>query len=307
VRHAIILSSYIPSTDVALRIGKYYIDLIRRRFADCTIYVGVNTGSSEDWREMLINSRLNIVVCDVEDRLSVNSDVAGFQSVLRTLRRTRAGHDFYWFGHTKGATHSHYAEAELLREIIERDFWSRRSEIEARCDPMRFGTFPALPMPASGRNEVEVAYLRSIFPARYSPIGIIPTFTFFGMTGIALRNFLGSADDRFFDENLVETSGVSRYFFEGAFSWISDMAGFEPYLLRKEFSRPDNAASHWPTHPNDFVLNRLKASKLIASWREDREGFDFPGWPMWVGENIEYQNRLIGAEEFFNLYPSYRP
>ncbi|WP_156369096.1 hypothetical protein [Methylobacterium sp. Leaf100] len=307
MRHAVILSSFIPNTEVARAVGEYYINLIRKRFSDCAIYVGINTGSSDDWRDMLSRCGLDIIACEVPKHLSVSSDVAGFQAVLRTLRIAKSAHDYYWFGHTKGATHHQYSDAELLREVIDRDFWSRRAEIEDRCDTTRYGTFAALPMPASGRNTQELAYLRSIFPGRYSPVGVIPTYTFFGMTGVVLRNFLGSADERFFDQNLVETGGVSRYFFEGTFPWIADLTGFEPYLLRKEFTRPDDPALNWPSHPNDFAMNRQRAAQLINAWRSDREGFDFPGWPVWAGQNIEYQDRIHDTGEFFRAYPNYSP
>jgi hypothetical protein len=79
--------------------------LFRRLFHDCTIYVGINAGSCQIWSETLRKSELDVVLCDVPVHLSVNSDVAGFQVVLRKLRGTRARHDYYWFGHTKGATH----------------------------------------------------------------------------------------------------------------------------------------------------------------------------------------------------------
>lgn len=307
MRHAVILSSFIPDTEVAKAVGSYYIEIFRRYFSDCTIYVGINIGSCHEWRDMLARSELDIIICEVPLHLSVTSDVAGFQAVLRTLRTTRAAHDFYWFGHTKGATHDAYFWAEALRETIERLFWSRRAEIEENCDPTRYGTFAALPMPSSDRNASEVAYLRSIFPAQFAPVGVIPTYTFFGMTGLVLRNFLGSADQRFFNENLVETTGVSRYLFEGAFSWISDMMGFEPYLLRKEFVRADDPALNSPSHPNEFALNRQRVSKMIEAWRADRKGFDFPGWPVQTADGVEYQDRTYEAGEFFLAYPSYDP
>ncbi|MCJ2082335.1 glycosyltransferase family 61 protein [Methylobacterium sp. J-090] len=306
-RHAVLLSSYVPDTDVGLAIGEYYLDMLSRNFADCTVYVGINTGSCERWRIMLAQSELDIVVCEVPQRLTVNSDVAGFQAVLRTLRATRAKHDYYWFGHTKGASHKKYEEAELLRWVIERDFWSRRNEIETNCDPMQYGAFPALPMPAAGPNTEVVAYLKRLFPTRYSPIGYISTNTFFGITGIALRNFLASVDSSFFERNLLDGTGISRYFFEGGFSWIGDMAGFEPYLLHKAYRIPfDAPALREPGHPNEFEQNQQRVAGMIEAWRLNRSNFDFQGWPVWVGDKVQLGTNLYDAADFFQRYPQYR-
>jgi hypothetical protein len=300
------LSSYVPETKVGLAIGDYYLDLLWRNFADCKVYVGINTGSCERWRVMLAQSGLDIVVCEVPQNLSVDSDVAGFQAVLRTLRATRANHEYYWFGHTKGASHQRFEDAEALRAVIEQNFWSRRAEVEARCEPTRHGAFPALPMPAAGPNEAVIAYLKSIFPSRYQPIGYVATYTFFGLTGIALRNFLGSADNRFFENNLLDGTGVSRYFFEGGFSWIADMAGFEPLLLHKNFdASTGNLRLHGPCSPNEFSENQHRVAQMIESWRLDRANYDFQGWPVWVGDQIQLGYETYDAETFFRKYSQY--
>ncbi|WP_162239597.1 glycosyltransferase 61 family protein [Methylobacterium sp. Leaf87] len=305
-RHAVLLSSYVPETDVGLAIGDYYIDLLWRNFADCKVYVGINTGSCERWRLMLAQSGLDIVVCEVSEKLAVNSDVAGFQAILRTLRATRANHEYYWFGHTKGASHQRFEDAEALRAVIEQDFWSRRNEVETRCEPTRHGSFPALPMPAAGPNAAVVAYLKSIFPSRYQPIGYVATYTFFGLTGIALRNFLGSADSRFFENNLLDGTGVSRYFFEGGFSWIADMAGFEPLLLHKNIdSSSGNSRLNGPCSPNEFSENQHRVAQMIETWRSDRDNYDFQGWPVWVGDRIQLGDKTYEAETFFRGYSQY--
>jgi hypothetical protein len=255
---------------------------------------------------MLAQSGLDIVVCEVPQNLSINSDVAGFQAALRTLRATRANHEFYWFGHTKGASHQRFEDAEALRAVIEQNFWSRRTEVEARCEPTRHGAFPALPMPAAGPNEAVIAYLQSIFPSRYQPIGYVATYTFFGLTGIALRNFLGSADNRFFENNLLDGTGVSRYFFEGGFSWIADMAGFEPLLLHKNLDASiGNSWLHGPCAPNEFSENQRRVAQMIEIWRSDRTNYDFQGWPVWVGDRVQLGYETYEAEKFFQKYPQY--
>jgi len=308
MRHAVVFSSFVPDTEVARDVGAYYIDLFQRRFRDCTIYVGINSGSSRSWHASLADADLDIVICETPDRLVVNSDVSGFQSALRTLRNTRAQHDYYWFGHTKGATHDAFRHTDGLREVMEREFWSRRSEVETFCDPTRHGTFCALPMLATSRSSETVDYLRRIFPALYPPVGIFPYATFFGMTGTALRNFLASAAESFFTKNLIEGTGVSRYFFEGGFSWVADMAGFEPYLLQKgpRFP-PDDPLLRAPCRDYEFVANQQRAEKVVEMWRADRAGHDFAGWPLWAGEMIDYQGNIYGADEFFRMNPDYNP
>jgi hypothetical protein len=131
-------------------------------------------------------------------------------------------------------------------------------------------------MPAAGSNTEVVAYLDSIFPGRCRPVGYVATHTFFGLTGIALRNFLAGADERFFEQNLIEGTGMSRYFFEGGFSWIADMAGFEPYLLHKEYRIPfDAPVLREPGHPHEFEHNQQRVAGMIEAWRSNRSGFDF--------------------------------
>jgi hypothetical protein len=305
VRHAVILSSFIPDTEVAEAVGGYYIALMQKHFPDCTIYIGINTGSSENWRSKIAGSGLDVVACDVPNHLSVTSDVAGVQAVLKTLRSTRAHHDFYWFGHTKGASHDAFFHAEALRDTIERLFWSRRAEIEQYCDPTRHGAFSALPMLASNDSATVVSYLRGVFPALYPPVGAFPTYTFFGMTGAALRNFLASAEERFFSQNLIEGTGLSRYFFEGGFSWVADMAGFEPYVMQGDGTQADHHDLGGPCHPNDFERNRLKVKRAINKWRMNRKGYGFSGWPLWAGERVEFQGHFYEPDDFFRRYPIY--
>ena len=307
MRHAVILSSFVPSTTVAEAVGSYYLDIINKYFSDCKIYIGVNVGSSHKWRSMMEKSGLNITICEVSERLSVNSDVAGFQAVLATLRSTRAAHDFYWFGHTKGATHERYSDAELLRDIIEQNFWSRRDEIDKYCDPARNGAFLPLPMLASGPALGVINYLKEVFPSVYPPVGAFPTYTFFGMTGVALRNFLASAEDRFFSRNLLDEPGLSRYFFEGGFSWFADMAGFKPYLVRAETISVNAQSMQSPCHPNEFALNRLKVARCIDVWSSNPAKYNFTGWPLWAGEGIEYQEHIYEPSKFFELQSAYAP
>ena len=278
--HAVLLSSYIIDTDTSHRVGAYYLDLIKSHFADCKIYIGINTGSSDIWRKMIKSSGLDVNICEVKSGLTVNSDVSGFQAILQNIKEFGSHHDYYWFGHTKGSTHETYEAAEALRWVIDRDFWSRRSEIEAHCDPLQHGTFPALPMPcgSSWSEDGASAYLRRIFPATCRPIGYVTTYTFFGMTGPALRTFLESVASTFFESNLVNEGGVSRYFFEGGFAWVADMGGFEPYLLAKEVTTQKPLDLTGPCHPNDFIINQLKVEKMIQKWKEDPSGYEFTAW-----------------------------
>lgn len=308
MRHAVVFSSFIPDTEVARFVGAYYVDLFQRRFADSTIYVGINAGSSQDWRAALSASGLDVVLCETPAHLVVDSDVSGFQSALRTIRNTGARHDFYWFGHTKGATHDAIRHTDGLREVLERDFWSRRDEVEQRCDPARHGAFLAYPMLTTTRSEEIVDYLRGVFPALYPPVGAFPTYTFFGMTGVSLRNFLAGAEDRFFSQNLIAGTGLSRYFFEGGFAWVADMGGFEPYLLEKgPLLSADDPALRAPCRDIEFIANQQRAAKVIEAWKADKAGHDFAGWPLWAGERIAYRGHVYEADEFFRLHPGHAP
>ncbi|MEE8631029.1 MULTISPECIES: hypothetical protein [Methylobacterium] len=273
------------------RIGEYYIELIGRYFSDSDIYIGINQGSSDKWRKMIAKSGLRAIVADVPPHLWVNSNVAGFQAALSALRDSNVRYDHYWFGHSKGTTHSTYEEADLLRWVIEKDFWTRRAEIEAECDPLTCGAVPALPMPAESANTSVALYLRSIYNAPYRPIFYIPTYTYFGMGGRSLNIFLEKASKRFFAENILNGPGVSRYFFEGGFSWIADMAGFEPYLLKKETDGRELLIPTCECNPNDFELNQLKVAKMIEAWKADKISYYYNGWGGFL-ESTRYRNLI---------------
>ncbi|GJD52047.1 hypothetical protein OPKNFCMD_4809 [Methylobacterium crusticola] len=302
MRHAVIFSSFVPETEVALSLSKYYLDLLETYHKDSDIYLGINTGSGPTWRKMLRDSTLKLNIAEVDPKLHVNSDVSGFQAALDLLRQSHHRYDYYWFGHTKGVSHSADAQLTSLLDELERNFWSKRLYVEEHCSPEVYGVFGSHFMPASNSHSDISEFLKSVYPSPFKHIGYITTYTFFGLTSGALDPFLERADDLFFNQNLINHSGLSRYFFEGGFSWISDFVGLEPFFTA-EYKSKNPSATLGLCHPMLLADNQEKVRSLIEAWRQDKADFAYTGWPVGVGSTVHYDGNIYELPEFIEQFP----
>lgn len=294
MRHSVIFSSFVPKTDVALQTGAYFLGLLKRLNAEDDIYLGINTGSCDQWDAMVSASGLNVKTAYVQEHLSCDSDVAGFQAALNLARKDGFPHDYYWFGHTKGVSHRAYSDAELLRSIIERDFWSRRAEVERLVDPEKHGTFGSFFTPPSDNQSPLIDVMRRLFLQDHCmPIGLINMYTFFGMTGASLREISRKTSPDLLRRNLVSDIGVHRYFFEGGFSWLADMCGFRPVPINLKASRLPLSLI---TTPSSWENNARLSAKRIDNWSNDRSNYKVEPSPHCQGGNIHLDHASVGSE-----------
>lgn len=304
-RHAVVFSSYIPNREVAFQVGRYFLKWLEKYNRDDDIYIGVNEGSADEWIGMIEAAPLNVTICRVPPNLSCSSDVAGYQAALTGLKNSGKTYDYVWFGHTKGATHPTYDEGHGIREHLEHTFWSQKAVVEAACDPQKFGTFAYDYLPVADPHYQTVELLKSLYPSSVAnPIGYVTLYSFFGITGQALEAFLKNADPRFFASNLVSEVGLNRYFFEAGFAWVSDMGGYEPYIMSKINS---NDRSQFCGLSNTSG-NASKVSSSINKWLKDKVNYIITPYPYADNGHVSYLDRRYESFDAFSKdFPDIRP
>jgi len=226
-RDAIIFSSYVPTPE-ALTVATEFLRLFEERFADCDVYVGINTGSLPEWERLLRDSPLRIRIGSVGPRLTVDSDAAGFQRALELMRDEGTEYDLVWFGHTKGAT----SNDPVLRKRLIGDFYLKRERITQLFRHPRVGAFGHDISVSTGLAPID-ELLDGIFVFPYPSIGTFYLHTFYVLRGSIVREFLGGVDDDFFTKNLVTDLGFDRYFFERDFARIAERLGFHPLYRQR--------------------------------------------------------------------------
>jgi hypothetical protein len=220
---ALVFSSYVPTT-VALSIAVEFLRLFERDFADCDVYVGINTGSLPEWERALADSPLRVRVGKVAPRLSVDSDAAGFQKALELMRDEGRSYDLVWFGHTKGATSNNPA----LRQRLIGDFYLERERISRAFRHPRVGSFGHDVSYSEVLPQIDARVDSEILAMPYPSIGIFYLHTFYVMRGSIIRQFLEHCSEEFFSKNLVSDLGFDRYFFERDFPRLADRSGYYP-------------------------------------------------------------------------------
>jgi hypothetical protein len=248
-RDAVVFSSYVPN-GAALAIATEYLSVLERCFADCDVYVGINSGSITEWERLLRASPLRVRVGTVEPRLAVDSDVSGFQKALELMRDEGRTYDLVWFGHTKGATRD---EPALRRQIIG-DFFMRRERISRLFRHPRVGAF------GHDATAADLAaadtHMDAVFPFPYRSIGTFYLFTFYVLRGSIVKTFLDGCSEDFFTKNLVSDLGFDRYFFERDFGRLCDRFGYYP--LHRERHR----------HLSPVPVTRSLVRGLYRAWEK---------------------------------------
>jgi hypothetical protein len=266
-RDAVIFSSWVPEAGLAL--GDSFIETLRRWHADSKIFIGINHGTSPQWAERLEASGLDVTVQPAAATLTISCDPTGFVAALDAYRRHEEPFELVWFGHTKGVSHldePHYATG---RWMIERMFWSRRTEIERYFADPTIGLYAPhyLMMKQSHLRQTEA--LQRMYQATCLPLGAAALSTHFVMRGESVRDFCARVDQRFFRHGPAPFGG-DKFFFEMGMPNVPTMQGYEPFIEpglggTTGQPKPDGATS---IH-NDWRQNNAVVAIELEKWRRD--------------------------------------
>lgn len=265
-RDAVIFSSWAPEAGLAL--GDYFIDVLRRWHGDSKIFVGINHGSSPEWRERLEASGLDVAIRHAPSTIAMAGDPAGFVAALDAFRRQSEEFNVVWFGHTKGAGHLDEAWYFTGRWTIERMFWSRRAEIAAHFADPAIGLYSPHYLMMLQAHLSQTDALQRVYQAICAPLGAMAVSTHFAMRGESVRAFCQSVDPRFFLDG-PEPFGGDKFFFEMAMPNVPLMQGFEPFIEpglggTSGAPKPDGIASVL----NDWRQNNAVVAIELEKWRQ---------------------------------------
>jgi len=104
-----------------------FLDMIKHRYSDCDVYIGINYGSHDKIESIIESYNLNAVYKRLLDPFfHTKSDDSAYQIALSLLHESKKIYDVCWFVHTKGG----FNEREAQRKLYIDDFYSRRDYIE---------------------------------------------------------------------------------------------------------------------------------------------------------------------------------
>ncbi|MGH2616589.1 MAG: hypothetical protein ACRDJC_15225, partial [Thermomicrobiales bacterium] len=175
--------------------------------------------------------------------------------------------DLVWFGHTKGASGAAHTDYQRNRLEVQRNFWSRRAEIDRIFVNPRIGVFARRFTPWwDGIAGEELPALQRIYRDAYAPLGLGAFDTFFVMRDEIVRRFCRTVADGFFRISPGEY-GANRWFIEMALPSVASMQGFEPFIDPNVPGADDPREDAWLRH--DPKQNHRLAQRELQRWRSD--------------------------------------
>lgn len=248
---AIIFSSWLK-TDCRVCIGEEYLDIFKKYFSDCDIYVGINPKTVPLWKEKLEAAKkdLSIIYSDVPSDLYTGSDASGFQRALLLMKENNKEYDTVYFGHTKGANRNDSIGMNHRRMLLD-CFWLKRKEISQKLHrDKKYGSYG--PIMSLSTTPGHSDKLDKYFDFPFKSLNILYIYTFYAIRGDIVLNFIKNCSENFFSENLCD-----RYFFESTFMNIATKMGYEPLY------------GSLTSHPPSNTVTKERVENIIKQWKKE--------------------------------------
>lgn len=257
----IIYSSFFPNKEQLFR-GIDFLNLIKNKFSNYRIYIGIQNNTIYDWEESIIkfkNYGLDIIYGYVNPSLYVNSDVSGYQKAIELLKKDerKIKGEFIWFGHSKGVT----TNILTYHEYCLKYFWGKKDHIESRLkSDKNFGCYGTHISFLPFYDKIKILNIWKNYSILEDKKPVIPFMfvnTFFVIKLSIFEKMLSGLNSIFFESKLIGHNGEGdRYFFERDFIHFVDILGYLPIF--EEVS------------PNNSWLNPDKSTieKEIELWKK---------------------------------------
>lgn len=232
-------SSFIPNSNNLFR-GEDFLKIVKEKFNNYLVFIGIQKDSIPEWGEMLENYKKknnnNIFYDYCDEKLYVNSDVAGFQKALQLYYLSKnkfslRDNSLVWFGHTKGATTNlneyHYWVLE--------NFWSRENEIQQKLYSEEkygcYGTHLSFIPDYDKIGGIRKLWAKNCnYKFTKEPLNFMFVNTFFVIKNKIFQNMINHLNPIFFEEKIEGAFSEigDRYYFERDFIHFVDMMGYQP-------------------------------------------------------------------------------
>jgi hypothetical protein len=264
-RDAVVFSWFVPRQMPEL--GEYYLGLLRYYHPDSGLFIGMNHGSDPVWEERFQASGLNVEVRWARPEVGDSWDATGFLTALEAFSQSDEAFDLVWFGHTKGASGAQHTDYYRNRIELQRNFWSRRDEVDRIFSDETIGVFARRFTPWwEGHAGNELPALLRVYRDAYAPLGLAAFDTFFVVRAAIVHRFCRTVADGYF-QTAPAVYGASRWFFEMAFPSVATMQGFEPYIDPDVYGEDDPRDDAWLRY--DPKQNHRLLRRELDRWRAD--------------------------------------
>jgi hypothetical protein len=234
----IFYSSFIPNTNNLFR-GKDFLEIVKKKFNNHLVFIGIQKDSIPEWENILENYKKennNIFYDYCDEKLYVNSDVAGFQKALQLYYLSKnkfniKDNSLVWFGHTKGST----TNLNKYHYWVFENFWGKKNEIEEKLYSEKkygcYGTHLSFIPDYSKKGNIKNLWVNNCnYKFTHEPLNFMFVNTFFIVKNMLFQNMLNHLNPIFFEEKIegAYTDVGDRYYFERDFIHFVDMMGFQP-------------------------------------------------------------------------------
>ena len=268
MKHCVVFAAFCPPTDVARRVSAVTIERLKAHHAESDIYIGFQPDADPDIQNAYVASGLKVRCCDVEQHLVIDSDASAFIAALALLRSSTERYDVIWFAHTKGASRETFEEYNYVRDNLDRNFWSRRSEAEAILRNPTIGVIGQHLIAAHHQEHlVSAERLHQLAKLPYRGLCFTIFQTHYVMSGRVVHAFLNSCEEKFFSSHLKHELGFSRFFFEDVFPAICGMGGEEPHVWDFDLRDPRNCSDDLNTDRTNRIQGHSVLASELARWR----------------------------------------
>ena len=207
-----------------------FLNSFKDNFADCDIFVGINSISLHSIESIIAEYDLNIVsVSRCQNELYTNSDASAYQVALQDLNNSGNTYENYWFIHTKSGVNNH---SDYLRSWYISNFFNRRNGIETFINQNPgIGSYGLLGLEFNdeidyGSPDCEIDLFNNTLTKDLPCLrtNFFYIHTIYVINKNAMQNFFKLITKKWFETKL------DRYYFEGVFPFIVSRSGYFPYI-----------------------------------------------------------------------------
>lgn len=196
-----------------------YIDLIKNKYIDCDIFVGINPNSHPQSESIFRANGISNII-HVNPELVVNSDASAFQAALKLYKESNKNYRYVYFIHTKGMSYKSEDQWKISRESYFDSFVNKRKECEQLLEPDDVGGCGLVSNFCWTLHTSD--YVKSVTNYIDTPYNNVQDVmwltTHYVIKNECIKYFVDNCKHEFFNTNLKD-----RYYFESSFPLIVEL------------------------------------------------------------------------------------
>lgn len=218
-----------------LYVLREYLDVFKRDYSNCDIYIGINHGSVNEIESVIDSYQLNTFSIRNTEDLYNTSDASAYQVALKHLKASGNRYDLYWFAHTKGGVNGRDYE----RNLYLNELFGKRDEIELLFKTHgHIGSYGLRGVSGGAAGDEWATFNRdhvidictniATDKLPYTHINWSYIETMYVLNKQSIETFFDITTDEFYNTKIND-----RWYFETIFPWVASRCGYFPYIRQE--------------------------------------------------------------------------